>query len=197
MGHFPNLGPNFPTSRDRKEISLKIGAIGRIAERIAANELEFRGFKVTDLNKGGPSENVDLLAARDGRVVQIQVKGASQNKPNGWEDWWVGFGHCNAEIIAKQQLMFNRVADSFYKAEVVALVAVRTPSEFCCVILPVAEAERAAQISIDIYYRDPPRKPHYVSAYLDRIPSTRTPAKQPLFEEQLKILKLYKDNWNI
>jgi hypothetical protein len=117
---------------------LKSGAIsniGRIAERIVANELEFRGFKVTDLNKDGLSPNVDLLAALDGRLLQVQVKGASQKMSSRWEDWWVGYGYCNQEIIDNKQPMFNRVIGTFYKAEVVALVAVRTPSEYCCVIL--------------------------------------------------------------
>ena len=39
--------------------------VGRIAERIVANELEFRGFRVSDLNREGTSANADLLAARD------------------------------------------------------------------------------------------------------------------------------------
>jgi hypothetical protein len=36
--------------------------VGRIAERIVANELEARGFRVTDLNRQGLAANADLLA---------------------------------------------------------------------------------------------------------------------------------------
>ena len=31
--------------------------VGRITERIVANELEYRGFRVSDLNKEGGSAN--------------------------------------------------------------------------------------------------------------------------------------------
>jgi hypothetical protein len=51
--------------------------VGRIAERIVANELEFRGFRVGDLNKEGISANADLIAVKDGEPRQTQVKGAS------------------------------------------------------------------------------------------------------------------------
>ena len=63
--------------------------VGRIAERIVSNELEFRGFRVSDLNKEGTSANADLLAVRDGKTWQIQVKGATED--NGW---WVSYGYC-------------------------------------------------------------------------------------------------------
>lgn len=51
--------------------------VGGIAERIVANELEYRGFRVSDLNKEGVSANADLLAVKGGKGWQIQVKGAS------------------------------------------------------------------------------------------------------------------------
>ena len=69
--------------------------VGRIAERIVSNELEYRGFRVSDLNKEGTSANADLLAAKDGKTWQIQVKGDTAD--NGW---WFGYGYCNEAIIA-------------------------------------------------------------------------------------------------
>jgi hypothetical protein len=178
--------------------------VERIASRIVANELEFRGFRVTDLNKDGLSANVDLLAASGGRCLQIQVKGASQIKrPNGWEDWWVGYGYADAKVVAGSKPMFNRVIGSFYKADTVALVAVRTPNEYRAVILPVADAEAAAQVNLDHAFRtltlnggtrSPDAK---ASVYLDRIPNVRDATRQPLLEDELKILQPYIDNWNI
>jgi hypothetical protein len=35
--------------------------VGRIAERIVSNELEARGFRVSDLNSDGAAANADLL----------------------------------------------------------------------------------------------------------------------------------------
>lgn len=114
--------------------------VGKIAERIVANELEFRGFRVSDLNKEGTAANADLLAARDGgRTIQIQVKGASQT--DKW--FWINYGNCTEEMIADRKLpMFNRHS-SFYKADIVVLVAVRSPKEYSCVVLPVAVAEQS------------------------------------------------------
>ena len=92
--------------------------VERIASRIVANELEFRDFRVTDLNKDGLSANVDLLAASGGRCLQIQVKGASQTKkPNGWEDWWVGYGYADAKVVAGSKQMFNRITGSFLRSK--------------------------------------------------------------------------------
>jgi hypothetical protein len=93
--------------------------VGRIAERIVSNELEFRGFRVSDLNKEGTSANADLLAAKTGKTFQIQVKGATED--NGW---WFGYGYCTDAIIAgkgkEEGRMFNRCStSSFYKAEIV------------------------------------------------------------------------------
>src|ERR1700733_7497215 len=101
--------------------------VGRIAERIVSNELESRGFRVSDLNKEGTSANADLLATRDGKTWQIQVKGATEE--NGW---WFGYGYCTEAIIAgkgkEEGRMFNRCSpDSFYKAEIVVLVSVKLP----------------------------------------------------------------------
>jgi hypothetical protein len=69
--------------------------VGRIAERIVSNELESRGFQVSDLNKEGTSANADLLAAKDGKTWQIQVKGATE----GGSSWCVNYGFCQQEAV--------------------------------------------------------------------------------------------------
>jgi hypothetical protein len=42
---------------------------------------------------------------------------------------------------------------SFYEADIVALVAVRSPTEYLCFILPVDVAEKAAQLHLDASFR--------------------------------------------
>jgi hypothetical protein len=176
--------------------------VERVAAHIVANELEFHGFRVTDLNKGGISENADLLAARDGKCLQIQVKGASQNKNNkGWEKWWVQYGYGNSDTVGKKKPVFNQVS-GFYRADIIALVAVRTPTEYCCVVLPVTEAEKAAQINLDRDYRTTTlkgalRQPHMIQVWLDHIPKFKDPARSPLLAQELKILSAYRDKWNL
>jgi hypothetical protein len=101
----------------------------------------------------------------------------------------------------KKKPMFNRV-EAFYTADIVALVAVRTPSEYRCVVLPLVEAEKTAQINLDRDYRTltlagASRSPNKTSIYLDRIPDVRDPARKPLFDDELKILRAYIDNWNV
>lgn len=93
---------------------IKIGPqnVGRIAERIVANELEARGFRVSDLNKEGTAANADLLAVSTHQTCQIQVKGAA-NGPN--ERWWVGWGYFTYEIVDGSRRIFNRSkGNSFY-----------------------------------------------------------------------------------
>jgi Holliday junction resolvase len=121
-------------------INITGGNVGRIAERIVANELEARGFRVSDLNKEGVSANADLLAVKPGQTLQIQVKGAA-NKPKG--PLWIQYGHFNEDIIQRNRPIFNHV-DSFYKATVVICVAVRSPREYTCVVMPIDMAEKAA-----------------------------------------------------
>src|SRR5579883_926661 len=119
--------------------------VGRIAERIVSNELEYRGFRVSDLNKEGTSANADLLAAKDGKTWQIQVKGSTEE-----DGWWFGYGYCSDAIIARAEPMFNRsLRAGFYKAELVVLLSVKSPKEYDALILPVDVAEKAAQINID------------------------------------------------
>jgi hypothetical protein len=85
--------------------------VGRIAERVVTNELEYRGFRVSDLNKEGTSAKADLLAAKEGQTWQIQVKGAVQD----YDGEWFGYGFCSAKAIAKEEPMFNKHT-SFYKS---------------------------------------------------------------------------------
>jgi hypothetical protein len=175
--------------------STKIANVGRIAERIVANELEFRDYQVFDLNCGRRSENADLLAARGGKTFQIQVKAAS----NAETRWWVQYGFCTDDIIDKKCAMFNRISPCFYKADVVVLVAVKSPREYSCLVLPVSAAEKAAQINLDHRYRTATlegarKKPGMVSAW---IPDARYPPTAPLDVEEARILGPYKDRWDI
>ena len=139
---------------DRAEISpgsIDRMNVGRIAERIVSNELEFHGFRVSDLNKEGLAANADLLAVKDGKPWQIQVKGAAHAKS---KRWWVGYGFCLQEHIDdKHMSVFNRHPSGFYKADIVVLVGVRSPREYRCIVLPVKIAERAAQINLSGFFR--------------------------------------------
>lgn len=123
--------------------------VGKIAERIVMNELEAHGYRATDLNKDGLAANSDILAARNGKIWQIQVKGAT-NKIS--ERWWVQYGHCSQEQIDSNAPIFNK-HETAYKAQYVAVVAVRSPSEYRVFLLPVRKAEQAAQLNLSRYYR--------------------------------------------
>lgn len=123
-------------------ISIGQKNVGQIAERIVANELEARGFRVSDLNKEGVAANADLLAVSPNQTLQVQVKGAA----NGPKDrWWVGYGHFSKEFLGGKERWFNR-KESFYKANVVVLVAVRSPIHYSCIVMPVDKAEQAAEL---------------------------------------------------
>jgi hypothetical protein len=182
-----------------RDVAIDQRNVGRIAERIVSNELEARGFRVSDLNHEGLAANADLLAVGHEHVWQIQVKGAA-NKSD--ERWWVQYGSCTDEIIDRKGPMFNR-RSSFYRADIVVLVAVRSPREYCCVVLPVEAAEQAAQKNLDREYRPPTRKgarkkPFKVWIYLE--PPTRN-GRQPstLLNEEYKILEKYmdEDGWRV
>jgi hypothetical protein len=176
--------------------------VGRIAERIVSNELEFWGFRVSDLNRDDVAANADLLAAKGKRVWQIQVKGAT----NGPTDkrWWVGYGHCTPEMLSNRDLpMFNR-HEGFYKAEIVILVAVRSPKDYRCVVLPVKVAEQAAQINIDRGFRTlrrdgKPKKAGKVWAYLDRprIRPVLDEARKVSLEREQKLLAQHTEGWSL
>jgi len=171
--------------------------VGRIAERIVSNELESLGFRVSDLNSDGTSANADLLAVRHEKVLQIQVKGATNTEKDRY--WWVQYGYCTDEIIKnRKKPMFNR-RFSFYSADYVILVAVRSPHDYCCVVLRVKEAERAAQINIDRGYRHPrrdgkPKKPGKVWVKIDGSPKERK--SSPLRDKERRILRRNRDKWS-
>jgi hypothetical protein len=176
------------------------GNVGRIAERIVANELEYRGFRVSDLNKEGLSANADLLAVRDGRAWQIQVKGASFETAylNGW---WFSYGYCSEDIIKDRSLrMFNR-ATAFYRAEIVVLVCVKAPMEYHCLVLPVERAEEAAQMNLDYAYRTKKRdgstkKPNKVWVGLRYVPNTKDAVKKASMEAEREFIEPFIDKWD-
>jgi hypothetical protein len=166
--------------------------VGRIAERIVANELEARGFRVSDLNSDDTAANADLIAVSNNITLQVQVKGAAN--PNG--PWWVGYGSCTPEIIDDRNLpMFNR-HNSFYRAHLVVLVAVRSPSEYSCVVLPEVIAEQAAQMALDRDYRVPtnkgqPKQPHKV--WIQLSPRPRRSKRYGQWKVERKLLTRYRD----
>jgi hypothetical protein len=172
--------------------------VGRIAERIVSNELESRGFRVSDLNKEGTSANADLLAAKDGKTWQIQVKGATE----GGDGWWINYGFCQQDVIDKQRTVYNAV-ESFYRAQVVVLVSVKTASDYKCVVLPVEEAEKAAQLCAEHSFRNltqkgAKKKPGKLWAPIDYIAAKlKDPSRLPLLQAEQRILKKYIDNWDI
>jgi hypothetical protein len=118
--------------------------VGSIAERIVSNELEYRGYRVSNLNKEGLSANADLLAVKNGMTWQIQVKGSTFSDC----DFWFGYGQANEAMIEGTEPAFNKRSTKFYKAEVVVLVSVKSPSQYQCLVLPVDVAEQAAQINL-------------------------------------------------
>jgi hypothetical protein len=128
--------------------------VGRIAERIVANELEYYGFLVRDLNLEGVAANVDLLAVnKDGKSWLVQVKASSYDLTYHNHGWWFQYGYCKAEHLQDRKApVFNRVTSSF-QASVVALVCVRSSYEYQFLLLPVQVAEEAAQINIDCSLR--------------------------------------------
>jgi hypothetical protein len=160
--------------------------------------LEYRGFRVSDLNKEGTSANADLLAAKDGRTWQIQVKGCTEE-----DGWWFGYGFCNEAIIARKESMFNHCTDSaFYKAEIVALVCVKKPNEYSCIVVPVEIAEKAAQMNLDREYRKPrrdggARRPGRVFVSPEFPPSPKDAPRRSSFEAEAKLLEPYRDNWEM
>jgi hypothetical protein len=169
--------------------------VGRMAERIAANELESRGFHVTDLNRDGIKANADLLAAKGGKTWQIQVKGST------WDQgWWFNYGFCNESLIADKTLtVFNR-ADSFYKAQIVLLVCVKSPIEYVCVVMPTSQAETAAQLNLDLFRMKKDdgsaKKPGKMWCDLDHIPQTKSKQREAILRKEQQIIKFYKNAWN-
>jgi len=173
--------------------------VGRIAERIVANELEAHGFRVSDLNKEGLAANADLLAVKDGKPWQVQVKGATNPEH---EKWWVGYGFCSQEHIENSSLpVFNRHEHGFYVADVVVLVAVCTPKDYRCVVLPIGDAEKAAQFNLNRCYRTPkirgtgPRKPGRMWCDLGTPKANPHSEADILKSQELQLLLEHEDGW--
>jgi hypothetical protein len=190
-------GATILREEEMSEIGVNQKNVGRIAERIVANELEYRGFRVSDLNKEGTSANADLLAAKAGKTWQIQVKGATE----GNAGWWFNYGYCDEDIIRKKKPMFNR-QEGFYEAQFVALVSVKSPAEYACLVLPVKVAEEAAQINLNHGFRTPkkdgtPKKPGKMWCDLDYVPKTKDTSKRNSMEREQEILKPYRDKWDV
>lgn len=180
----------------------KIGKknVGRIAERIVANELEYRGFLVRDLNLEGLAANVDLLAVKDGKLWQIQVKGSSYNTTYQQNGWWFQYGFCTDELIKNANAkMFNRSAGSF-QAEIVVLVCVRSPKEYKCIVLPSEVAESAAIINLNYAYRAAKvdgsnHKPGKVWFSLYKT-KARNAERQTGIDQEQQIVSPYENKWD-
>jgi len=180
-------------------VSINKANVGRIAERIAAIELEARGFHVTDLNKDGIKANADLLAAKHGRALQLQVKGSTWNESD--PGWWFNYGFCKDEHIQDRSLaIFNRV-DSFYRAEFVVLICVKSPTEYTCVVLPISEAESAAQLNLELFRMKKTdggaKKPGKMWCSLDYIPKSKDPERKRILREEQQIIQKRQSDWKI
>lgn len=173
--------------------------VGKIAERIVSNELDFRGFRVIDLNRDGMAANADLLAVSPTVTLQVQVKGSANTDSRFY---WVSYGYCTRPIIDKCEPMFNRVS-GFYKASHVVLVSVCSPNQYSCIVLPIDVAEAAAQLNLDRDYRSLTRdgkkekKPNKVWIELEPRPKARAQTIMHCKKERC-ILNSYRDDkgWN-
>ncbi len=183
------------TSRESK-VEINKTNVGRIAERIAANELDSRGFRVTDLNKEGIACNADLLAAKNGKTWQVQVKGST------WDNgWWFNYGFCDEARIQNKALPFFNRATGFYRAEVVVLVCVNSPKDYVCVVIPVVEAEKAAQLNLDLFRMSKKdggaKKPGKMWCSLDYLPNTKSEQRKKILTKELEIIQHYKEAWDV
>lgn len=180
---------------------LRIGKdnVGRIAERIVANELEARGFIVRDLNLEGLSANADLLAVKNGIVWQIQVKGATYDATYTEHGWWFGYGFCTEGHIRDcAAAFFNRHSNAF-RADIVVLVCVRSPKDYQCVVLPLSVAEEAVQLNLGLFRVKKPdgtdHKPGKVWFSFYPI-KARTTARQEVLDREQDLLRPYRDKWD-
>lgn len=174
--------------------------VGRIAERIAMNEMEARGFHIIDLAyMSKTSANVDFIASKDGKSYNVQVKGASNLITSQSSRWWVQLGYCDADTIDHRTPLFNGKSDFALKADVIVLVAVKSPSEYRAVVLPIDEAERAAQLNMDGYYRQPKpgggkRQPGKIWCHLEAAANPRK--DKPLKDQEQALLRKYEGAWD-
>jgi Holliday junction resolvase-like predicted endonuclease len=168
--------------------------VGRIAERIAMNEFEARGFDIIDLAYMSKTiANVDFIATKRGRTINVQVKGMTNAQGKRWT---VQYGYCDEAIIKSTSPHFNCRPDAALKADVVVLLAVRSPSDYRAFVMPIDSAEEAAQLNISGYYRQPKgdggvRQPGKI--WLDVEPAA-TPRKQDKLKDQERSLILRHEN---
>lgn len=173
--------------------------VGRIAERIAMNELEARGFHIIDLAyMSKTSANVDFIASKEGRSFNIQVKGATNVFRSKSDRWWVQYGYCDEAAVSRQRNIFNSKSDFALKADVIALIAIKSPSEYRAIILPVEKAEEAAQMNMDGYYRKAKlsgdvRKPGKIWSNLEAAANPRK--VDPSKDQERALLKHFEGAW--
>lgn len=174
--------------------------VGRIAERIAMNELEARGFHIIDLAyTSKTSANVDFIASKAGKSHNVQVKGASNPIVSSTSRWSVQYGYCDEEVVEKRQKAFNRKSDFALMADIIVLVAVNSPSEYRAIVLPIEVAERAAQLNLDGYYRQPKssggkRQPGKLWTDLE---AALNPRKvKPIKDAERSLLKEHEGAWD-
>jgi hypothetical protein len=179
-------------ARTKKTTAVNGARTGRIGERLAANELEERGFSVTSLNKEGNAANADLIATKAGKPWQIQVKTTRVAPDKPWE---VYLGYTNQKHVDGQgRELYNQHPDGFYRADFVVLVAFKSLKDYRSIVMPVAIAEKLFQIQLDWYWTTPTRKkgtvkvPSRVWVHLD------DRAKKV---EEREILRQYEDRWDI
>jgi Holliday junction resolvase-like predicted endonuclease len=178
------------------EVQINRVNVGRISERNVANELEARGFRVSDLNKEGTSANADLIAANSGETLQVQVKGATWDR-----GWWWNYGYCKEAHLNRTIHMFNS-ASGFYTARIVVLVSVKSTKEYKSLVLPVEKAEEAAQLNLDHAFRSPkkdgsPKKPGKAWTALEDFPMPRDEKRLSIVKAEQELLKPFADNWGV
>lgn len=173
--------------------------VGRIAERIAMNELEAQGFHIIDLAyMSKTSANVDFIASKQGKSFNIQVKGTSIALGSTGSRWAVQYGYCDESIVEKGRPFFNSKSDFALKADVIILLSVRSPSEYRAIILPVEKAEEAVQTNISGYYRQlkasgEKRIPNKV--WTDLEPSINPRKVNPSKEKERELLRSFEGKW--
>jgi Holliday junction resolvase len=186
--------------QERGAVEINSKNVGRIAERIAMNELEARGFHIIDLAyMSKTSANVDFIASKGGASFNIQVKGATNVFKSPGDRWWVQYGYCDEAAISASRDIFNSKSEFALSADVIALLAIKSPREYRAFILPVEKAEKAAQFNLDGYYRQPKasgeaRKPGKIWTNLE--PAAKPRKSNPYKEREQALLKEYEDAWD-
>lgn len=150
--------------------------VGRIAERIAMNELEARGFHIIDLAYTSRTfANVDFIASKGGRSFNVQVKGSSV--PMG-KRRAIHYGYCVGAQVDGSMPVFNGKTDAALRADSIILMGVRSATDYWASVLPVERAEEAAQLNLNQYFRLPkadgsPRKEGKMYVEIDASPNAR------------------------